>query len=259
MMIKARQREGRLPKDDDVREIDATVFQQTRGPDDWDQRLVDALGDLNAQRPPWEPEWSVEWSHEGTAVNGGGTDEETEDMVDDVTYQVGRSSKAERQGAIRAQFERQRLKDWTTEGAQRLMDKFLEATEICPLFVSELQECKLPKMRINVKTDRPVRRTYGQRHKDHTTELQKMVDEMETAGVVERRASEWGFPLLLVWQNGKPRLCHDLRGLNAVLEQDNAQMPLITESLQRAARGRWFTKLDMRKGYWPKDIFVLAY
>ncbi len=55
---------------------------------------------------------------------------------------------------------------------------------------------------------------------------------------------------MLVWQNGKPRLCHDLRGLNALIEMDNVGIPLTVEVLQLAAKGKWFTKLDMRKGYW---------
>ena len=226
------------------------VLESKKAEEDWDERLRETLSDLNAARPPDTPEWSTDWTHTGTAINQGGDDAESKDMVNEATYEVGTSTPEQRRAAIMARFEAQRLAEWDDASIRKMIAAFQDKTEICPLHVSELKMANLPKMRINVKSQVPIRRTYGQRHDDHEKELAAMVDEMERAGVVERRPSAWCFPLLLVWQNGKARLCHDLRGLNAVVEMDNAEMPLILQSQRRAAAGRWFTKLDMRKGYW---------
>ena len=226
------------------------VLESKKAEEDWDERLRETLSDLNAARPPDTPEWSTDWTHTGTAINQGGDDAESKDMVNEATYEVGTSTPEQRRAAIMARFEAQRLAEWDDASIRKMIAAFQDKTEICPLHVSELKMANLPKMRINVKSQVPIRRSYGQRHDDHEKELVAMVDEMERAGVVERRPSSWCFPLLLVWQNGKPRLCHDLRGLNAVVEMDNAEMPLILQSQRRAAAGRWFTKLDMRKGYW---------
>ena len=226
------------------------VLESKKAEEEWDGRLRETLADLNAARPPDEQPWETEWTHTGTAINQGGDDDETSDMVNAATYSVGHSTDEERRAAIKKRFEEQRMKEWDEPSIRDMIKKFQDNTDICPLHVSELKMARLPKMRIKVKTDTPIRRSYGQRHPDGNAELAKMVDEMLRADVIENRPSAWCFPLLLVWQHGKPRLCHDLRGLNAIIEGDNAEMPLIHESQQRAAKGRFFTKLDMRKGYW---------
>ena len=227
------------------------MLESKKAEEEWDGKVREALASLNAARPPNETPWETGWTHTGTAINQGSDDDETGDMVETATYAVGQSTPEERKAAIMARFEEQRLKTWDDTAIRRMIAKFQDNTEICPLYVSELKESRLPKMRIKIKDGAtPIRRSYGQRHKDTDAELSKMVAEMLRADVIENRPSEWCFPLLLVWQKMKARLCHDLRGLNAVIERDNAEMPLIHESQQRAAKGWYFTKLDMRKGYW---------
>jgi hypothetical protein len=45
------------------------------------------------------------------------------------------------------------------------------------------------------------------------------------------------------------RLCVDYRGLNKITVKNRHPLPLITESLERLAQAKFYTKLDVREAY----------
>lgn len=75
-------------------------------------------------------------------------------------------------------------------------------------------------------------------------------------GVIERSNSPYRFPLVGVKKpDGSIRVCVDFRRLNDVLVMDAETIPRVDVILVRVAQKRYFTKLDLTKGYWqiPMD------
>jgi hypothetical protein len=50
-------------------------------------------------------------------------------------------------------------------------------------------------------------------------------------------------------KDGSMRLCVDYRGLNKITVKNRHPLPLITESLERLAQAKFYTKLDVREAY----------
>ena len=94
---------------------------------------------------------------------------------------------------------------------------------------------------------------YGPLYNLSETELKTLWDYLETnlaSGFIRRSTSPAGAPILFVKKkDGSLRLCIDYRGLNAITIQDRYPLPLIPEILDRLARARVFTRLDMIAAY----------
>ena len=63
-------------------------------------------------------------------------------------------------------------------------------------------------------------------------------------------SSQVGSPVLFVKKaDGSLRLCVDYRGLNEVTVKNNYPLPLLSETLERFAHAKHFTKIDIRNAY----------
>ena len=82
------------------------------------------------------------------------------------------------------------------------------------------------------------------------TALREYLKTAEENGWIRRSVSEAGAPILFVpKKDGTLRLCIDYRGLNAVTIKNRHPLPLISETLDRLGRAKWFTKLDLKDAY----------
>ena len=80
--------------------------------------------------------------------------------------------------------------------------------------------------------------------------LREYLRTAEANGWIRRSASEAGAPILFVpKKDGSLRLCVDYRGLNAITVKNRHPLPLISETLDRLGRAKWFTKLDLKDAY----------
>ena len=80
--------------------------------------------------------------------------------------------------------------------------------------------------------------------------LRKYVDEYLQRGWIRRSRSSAGAPILFAKKkDGTLRLCVDYRGLNEITIKNRHPLPLISESLDRLAKAKWYTKLDIREAY----------
>jgi hypothetical protein len=69
-------------------------------------------------------------------------------------------------------------------------------------------------------------------------------------GWIRRSKSPAGAPILFAKKkDGTLRLCVDYRGLNRITVKNRHPLPLITESLERLAQAKFYTKLDVREAY----------
>jgi hypothetical protein len=80
--------------------------------------------------------------------------------------------------------------------------------------------------------------------------LRKYLAEYLERGWIRRSKSPAGAPILFVKKkDGSLRLCVDYRGLNKITVKNRHPLPLISESLERLAQAKLYTKLDVREAY----------
>jgi predicted aspartyl protease len=85
--------------------------------------------------------------------------------------------------------------------------------------------------------------------------IQQEVDKMLKAGIIIPSNSPWSSPVVLLTKpDGSFRFIIDYRKLNAITKKDSYPQPTIEELLQRIGGHSWFTKLDLKSGYFQIPI-----
>ncbi|MCG8096943.1 MAG: DDE-type integrase/transposase/recombinase [Candidatus Thiodiazotropha endolucinida] len=81
--------------------------------------------------------------------------------------------------------------------------------------------------------------------------MEKEIQDMLDLGVIEPSISPYSSPVVLVpKKDGSVRFCIDFRKLNKVTEFDAEPMPNMEEVINRMSGHKYFSKLDLSKGYW---------
>lgn len=86
--------------------------------------------------------------------------------------------------------------------------------------------------------------------------IENEITEMLKLDVIERCTSSYNAPVVIVKKkDGSNRFCIDYRRLNDVIHPDAEPIPRIDMTLVKAGQKRFFSKLDVAKGYWqiPMD------
>eukprot|EP01071_Lankesteria_metandrocarpae_P013289 Lankesteria_metandrocarpae@DN6986_c0_g1_i1.p1 len=82
-------------------------------------------------------------------------------------------------------------------------------------------------------------------------ELNKQLDSMLAAGVIQTSKSEWGsVPVFVKKPDGSWRMAVDYRAVNKQIKFDAYPLPLIWDNLQSAAGYCYYTCLDGMWGFW---------
>lgn len=82
-------------------------------------------------------------------------------------------------------------------------------------------------------------------------ELKKQIDDLLSKGLIRPSKSPYGAPVLLTRKkDGGWRFCIDYRALNAITVKNKYPLPRIDELFDRLEGAKYFSKLDMRSGYW---------
>lgn len=86
-------------------------------------------------------------------------------------------------------------------------------------------------------------------------ELRKQLGELIDAGFIKPSKSPFGAPVLFQRkQDGSLRMCVDYRALNKLTVKNRYPVPLIADLFDQLAKARWFSKLDLRSGYYQVRI-----
>ena len=86
-------------------------------------------------------------------------------------------------------------------------------------------------------------------------EIEEQCRQLELMDIIEKCDSDWSSPVVPVKKkDGKLRLCVDYRRLNKVTVEQNFPIPNLTDSIYSANKIKYFTKLDLIKGYYQVPI-----
>ena len=80
--------------------------------------------------------------------------------------------------------------------------------------------------------------------------MESEIDEMIELGVIKPSISTYSSPIVLVpKKDGSARLCIDFSKLNKVTEFDAEPMPNMEEVINRMSGHRFYSQMDLCKGY----------
>ena len=81
--------------------------------------------------------------------------------------------------------------------------------------------------------------------------IEKEIETMLEQEIIRPSSSPYCSPITVVSKpDGNIRLCIDFRKLNAITIFDNEPIPQMDEMVTRLTKAKYFTKLDLTKGYW---------
>ena len=96
-------------------------------------------------------------------------------------------------------------------------------------------------------------------------EIKKQLTELLEKGLVQPSKSPFGAPILMVKKkDGTLRMCIDYRALNAITIKNRYPLPRVDELFDRLQGAKYFSKIDLRSGYWqirihPDDVPKTAF
>ena len=138
------------------------------------------------------------------------------------------------------------------------LQKFLQRNrDIFATNVHELGEAADYYHRIDTGDSQPQRRRFFRTTPETKREIQRQVDEMLDAGIIEPSESEWCSPVILVKKkNGEWRFCVDYRQLNKVSKPFSFPLPRLQDVWDAVgeAEPTIFTTLDLCQGYFQVKV-----
>ena len=105
---------------------------------------------------------------------------------------------------------------------------------------------------IDTGTARPVYQHLRSHPQAYLDLIDKTIDDMAAAGIVEPCSSPWASNLILVQKPGNPvpRVTVDLRGLNAVTVKDRFPLPKIQDCLNALNGSLWYSVVDLSSSFY---------
>ena len=97
---------------------------------------------------------------------------------------------------------------------------------------------------------------YGPRMTEENTRAAgEMIKQLLSKGFIRPSRSPWGSPMFLVAKpDGGQRMVIDYRALNAATTRNRYPLPRVDELFDQLQGARYFSKLDLRTGYWQIRI-----
>lgn len=104
---------------------------------------------------------------------------------------------------------------------------------------------------------KPISRSPYRMDLEKVREAQRQITELLKLGFIQRSQSPWAAPILFVDKpDGSFRMCIDYRALNNVTIKNAAPLPRLDDLFDRLRDARYFSALDLEKGYHQMDIKI---
>lgn len=120
---------------------------------------------------------------------------------------------------------------------------------------TDLGSTDLIKHEIHLKDDTPFKDPYRRIPPALFEEVREHLKEMLEAGAIRESSSPFSSNVVLVRKKDNSlRFCIDFRKLNSRTIKDAYSLPRIEETMDSLAGSKYFSKLDLRSGYWQVEI-----
>ncbi|GBM00287.1 Retrovirus-related Pol polyprotein from transposon 297 [Araneus ventricosus] len=115
--------------------------------------------------------------------------------------------------------------------------------------------CNMTQHRINTGDHLPIKQYPRRLPLARKDEAEHLVKEMVDNGIIEESSGPWASHIVLVKKKeGSTRFCVDYRKLNEITKKDSYPLPRIDDTLDALNGSQWFTKLDLKSGYWQVEV-----
>ena len=143
-----------------------------------------------------------------------------------------------------------------SEAQKNQVKQFLEKwNDIFSEGLTDLGNCDLVKHKINLHDNEPFKEPHRRIPPGLFQEVREHLSEMLQAGAIRPSQSPYSSNVVIVRKkDGSIRFCVDFRKLNSKTIKDAYAIPRVEDSLHLLAGAKYFTKLDLRSGYWQVEI-----
>ena len=143
----------------------------------------------------------------------------------------------------------------TEEEKEKLKDFLIKWKGIFSKDITDLGKCNLVKHQIKLTDDQPFKEPHRRIPPALFQEVREHLREMLEAGAIRPSESPYSSNVVIVRKkDGSIRFCVDFRKLNNKTIKDAYALPRVEDTLHLLAGARYFTKLDLRSGYWQVEI-----
>ena len=109
--------------------------------------------------------------------------------------------------------------------------------------------------KINLHNSEPVRAKNYPVPINFVEEFDREIDRMLEMDIIQPSSSDYCSPVVFVRKpDGSLRLCIDFRALNKMTIFDAEPMPCINDDLHKFNNAKYFSELDLAKGYWQVKL-----
>ncbi len=121
--------------------------------------------------------------------------------------------------------------------------------------ITDIGHTKLVEHQIKLTDDTPFKDPHRRIPPGLIEEVREHLNEMLKAGAIRNSGSPYSSNVVLVRKkDGTLRFCVDFRKLNNRTVRDAYAIPRVEDTLHLLAGSKYFSKLDLRSGYWQVEM-----
>ena len=143
----------------------------------------------------------------------------------------------------------------TEEQGEQLKDFLTKLNHIFSKDTTDLGKCDLVKHQIKLDDNEPFKEPHRRIPPALFNKVREHLAEMLQAGAIRPSQSSYSSNVVIVRKkDGSLRFCVDFRKLNSKTIKDAYAIPRVEDTLHLLAGAKYFTKLDLRSGYWQVEL-----
>ena len=143
----------------------------------------------------------------------------------------------------------------TTEQKTQFTSFLYRWQDIFSKGITDLGNCDLVKHKINLSDETPIKEPHRRIPPALFQEVREHLKEVLDAKTIRPSNSPYSSNVVIVRKkDGSIRFCVDFRKLNNKTIKDAYPIPRVEDTLHLLAGAKYFSKLDLRSGYWQVEI-----